>query len=134
MIQGRVDAKDDTRTGVFTGRVVRDTSSDAMRHRQRQARHRRPVPAIPRRRHLPAITFDRYTLSRHNGESLAAGTITAHGVAAPVDLTLDELHVNPKELTLRASSKVDRCARQVTPGKGMAARCLTIEITASATR
>lgn len=82
----------------------------------------------------PDITFDCESVNQQNGKWVAAGTVTAHGVAAPVDLTLDDLHVNPEELTLRATTRVDRYAHHVTAGKGMAARWLTIEITATATR
>lgn len=82
----------------------------------------------------PDITFDGQTVSQRNGKWVVAGTVTAHGVPAPVDLTLDELHDNPEELTVRATTRVDRYAHQVTAGKGMAARWLTIEITAVATR
>jgi hypothetical protein len=64
---------------------------------------------------------------------LAVGTLTAHGVPAAIDLTLDELrHSDAGELILRASAKVDRYAHQLTAGRGLAARWLTIEITAIA--
>ncbi len=62
---------------------------------------------------------------------MVAGTLTAHGVTAPVDLTVDELDVaNAGVLRLRATAKVDRYAHQITAGKGMAARWLTVEIAA----
>lgn len=82
----------------------------------------------------PDIVFDGHSVSQQDGKWVAAGTVTAHGVAAPVDLTLDEVHDNPDELTLRASTRIDRYAHQVTAGKGMAARWLTIELTAIAIR
>jgi hypothetical protein len=56
-----------------------------------------------------------------------------HGVAAPVDLTLDELRRDDDEgLIFRASAKIDRYAHQVTAGKGLAARWLIVQVTAIA--
>jgi hypothetical protein len=52
-----------------------------------------------------------------------------------VDLTLEELrHGDDGKLILRASAKVDRYAHRITAGKGLAARWLTIEVTAIARR
>jgi polyisoprenoid-binding protein YceI len=78
----------------------------------------------------PDITFVSRSISQHDGEWVAAGTVTAHGVAAPVGLTLGEVHTESGELTLRATARIDRYAHQITAGKGLAARWLTIEITA----
>lgn len=82
----------------------------------------------------PNITFDSKVRQRE-GKWVAAGTLTAHGVAAPAELTLDELHHGKAgELTLRASTKIDRYAHHVTAGRGFVARWLTIEVTATARR
>jgi polyisoprenoid-binding protein YceI len=59
------------------------------------------------------------------------GTVTAHGVASPADLSVDEIRDNAGELTMRATTKIDRYAHHVTAGKGLAARWLTVEITAT---
>jgi polyisoprenoid-binding protein YceI len=83
----------------------------------------------------PDITFDSQQVRLHEGKWVAAGTVTAHGVAAPVDLTLEELRESDNgELILRASAKIDRYAHGVTARKGLAARWLTIEVTAIARR
>ena len=83
----------------------------------------------------PDITFDSQQVRQHEGKWVAAGTVSAHGVPAPVDLTLDELRYGDAgELILRASAKVDRYAHQVTAAKGLAARWLTVEVTAIAKR
>jgi polyisoprenoid-binding protein YceI len=83
----------------------------------------------------PDITFSSEQVRLHEGKWAAVGTVTAHGVAAPVDLTLDELRRDDdEELILRASAKIDRYAHQVTAGKGLAARWLTVEVTAIAGR
>jgi polyisoprenoid-binding protein YceI len=81
----------------------------------------------------PDITFDSGLVGLQEGKWVAVGTVTAHGVAAPVDLTLEEVrHLDDGKLILRASAKIDRYAHRVTGGKGLAARWLTIEVTAIA--
>jgi polyisoprenoid-binding protein YceI len=82
----------------------------------------------------PDITFNSQQVRLHEGKWVAVGTLTAHGVAAPVDLTIDELRRDDGKLILRASAKIDRYAHQVTAGKGLAARWLTVEVTAIARR
>jgi polyisoprenoid-binding protein YceI len=83
----------------------------------------------------PDITFSSQRVRLSEAKWVAVGTVTAHGVAAPVDLTLDEVrHSDDGELILRASAKIDRYAHGVTAGKGMAARWLTVEVTAIARR
>jgi polyisoprenoid-binding protein YceI len=65
----------------------------------------------------------------------AVGTLTAHGAAAHVDLTLDEPgRDDDGKLILRASAKIDRYAHRVTAGKGLAGRWLTVEVAAVARR
>ncbi|MEP6695863.1 MAG: YceI family protein [Pseudonocardiales bacterium] len=80
----------------------------------------------------PDITFACQGISQQNAKWVAAGTVTAHGVAAPVDLVLERLDDNGGELSLRATARVDRYAHQVTAAKGMAAQWLTVEIDAVA--
>jgi len=82
----------------------------------------------------PDITFEAQRLRQRDGTWVATGTLTVHGVTKPADLTLEELqHGDDGELELRASATIDRYAHQVTAGKGLAARRLTVEITATAT-
>lgn len=83
----------------------------------------------------PDINFDAQEVRQHEGRWVASGTVAAHGIAAPADLTLEELHHGDGgELIVRASATIDRYAHQVTAGKGLAARRLTIEITATLIR
>ena len=82
----------------------------------------------------PDITFDSQQVRLHEGKWVAVGTLTAHGVAAPVNLTLDELGRDDGKLILRASAQIDRYAHRVTAGKGLAARWLTVEVAAVARR
>jgi polyisoprenoid-binding protein YceI len=81
----------------------------------------------------PEITFACRQLRCQDGNWIAAGTVTAHGTAAPVDLTLADLTHDAGNLRMRATARIDRYAHEVTTGKGMAARWRTVEITALAT-
>src|SRR5829696_7519101 len=70
----------------------------------------------------PDITFSSQQVRLQEGKWVAVGTVTAHGLAAPVNLSLDELSSGDDgELILRASAKIDRYAHNVTAGKGLAA-------------
>ena len=82
----------------------------------------------------PDITFSSEQVRLHEGKWVAVGTLTAHGVAAPVDLTLDEIGRDDGKLIVRASAQIDRYAHRVTAGKGLAARWLTVEVAAVARR
>jgi polyisoprenoid-binding protein YceI len=79
---------------------------------------------------FPDITFDSQEIRREDMKWVVIGTVTAHGVASPADLSVDEIRDNAGELTIRAT-KIDRYAHHVTAGKGLAARWLTVEITAT---
>jgi len=82
----------------------------------------------------PDISFDSQQVHRHDGKWMVTGTITAHGIAAPATLTLDEWHHDDGgQLRLLASARIDRYAHRVTAGKGLAARWLTVQIDATAT-
>ena len=80
----------------------------------------------------PDITFTCHDLHWQAHRWVAAGTVTAHGATAPVDVTLIDLTQEGGNLSMRASARIDRYAHQVTTGKGMAARWLAVEITALA--
>ena len=80
---------------------------------------------------FPDIPFDSQEIRREDGKWVVIGTVTAHGVASPADLSVDEIRDNAGELTMRATTKIDRYAHHVTAGKGLAARWLTVEITAT---
>jgi polyisoprenoid-binding protein YceI len=80
---------------------------------------------------FPDITFDSQQIRRDDGKWVVVGTVTAHGVASPAELSVDEIRDDAGELTIRATTKIDRYAHQVTAGKGLAARWLTVEVTAT---
>ena len=83
----------------------------------------------------PVITFrtDRVR-QQADGTWTLLGTLTARGVGAPFELTVTSATTAGDTLSITASGIVDRYAHGITGYKGMAARRLSIEITASATR
>jgi len=82
----------------------------------------------------PEISFRSSELVRDDASWLLRGTITARGNTAPVELTIIEATTDPTGLALRATGKVDRYAHGITKLKGMAARHLTLDISAHADR
>jgi len=81
----------------------------------------------------PDIVFRAGSVVRHDDGWLAQGTVDAHGVGAPVELTVDGLDVAGDTLTLRGHARIDRYAHGVTASRGLAARWLDIRIDATAT-
>ena len=82
----------------------------------------------------PHLTFAS-TVLVGNGEGwLVRGTLTARGVAAPVELTITDITEHHDEITVHATATVDRYAHGLTKGKGLAARRLHLQLTAVATR
>jgi polyisoprenoid-binding protein YceI len=81
----------------------------------------------------PDIAFES-TAARvdQSGVWTLQGTITARGVAAPVEFTVSEAAMSQDELALTATATVDRYAHGITAMKGMAGRRLqlTVEIRA----
>ena len=79
----------------------------------------------------PDITFDSQLVRQH--EEVGGGR-DAHGPRRPrVDLTLEELRYGDAGVDLAGSAEVDRYAHQIA-GQGLAARWLTVEVTAIARR
>lgn len=85
------------------------------------------------RRH-PAISF-RSTAVRRSGDAwTVTGVLTVKGRPAPLNLTITEVTAEGSTLSFRASGTVDRYAHGVTTMRGMAARHLSADVTAQATR
>lgn len=57
-----------------------------------------------------------------------AGTLTAHGVTAPVTLTLTSVASGPDGLRCTATARIDRYAFGVTKGRGVIGRWLDVEL------
>jgi polyisoprenoid-binding protein YceI len=82
----------------------------------------------------PDIDFAADNLRLENGTWVASGTLTAHGVTAPVDVTVVAVEETGTELSVRATATVDRYAHGITAGKGLAGRTLELDMTAVAVR
>jgi polyisoprenoid-binding protein YceI len=81
----------------------------------------------------PDINFTCPGVRQCDGKWIATGTITAAGISAPAEVTLESFDDEMAgEVTLRASARVDRYAHKVTAGKGLVGRWLTFDITAVA--
>lgn len=81
---------------------------------------------------FPDIDFVADALHSDGDRWVVDGTLSAHGVAAPLRITVDEVDAAAGELTLHASARADRCAHGITAGRGLAGRRLAIDITAVA--
>jgi polyisoprenoid-binding protein YceI len=83
----------------------------------------------------PVFTFRTTEVHRRvDGTWILQGTLTARGVGAPVELTVTSATATSGTLSITASGTVDRYAHGITGAKGMAARHLSIEISATASR
>ncbi|WP_328536142.1 YceI family protein [Streptomyces sp. NBC_00344] len=56
------------------------------------------------------------------------GTLTAHGVAQPVRLSVEQQSATPRGFTARATARIDRTLFGVTASRGMAGRHLDVSI------
>jgi polyisoprenoid-binding protein YceI len=59
---------------------------------------------------------------------VVSGTLTAHGTAAPVTLTVTAVSSRPGGLRCRATTRIDRYASGVTTGRGLIGRYLDVEL------
>jgi polyisoprenoid-binding protein YceI len=85
------------------------------------------------RRH-PAISFRSDRVRQHQGGWSLAGFLTVKGRTAPVELTVTGVSPEGTAIVFRADCTVDRYAHAITMMPGMAARRLSVQITARATR
>jgi polyisoprenoid-binding protein YceI len=77
----------------------------------------------------PDITFASTGMHEESDHWLLSGSMTAHGTAAPVDITIDR--VTPEADGIRVHGQVlhlDRHAFGVTKGKGMVGRYLDLDL------
>ena len=81
------------------------------------------------RRH-PAISFRSSGIRRSADEWTASGVLTVKGRPAPLDLVVTDVTTERAALVFRASGTVERYPHGLTTMRGMAARHLSIEITA----
>jgi polyisoprenoid-binding protein YceI len=82
--------------------------------------------------HHPDIGFVSSSVSAADGTWVVRGTLTAHGVAAPCELTVTETVDRPDGLTIVATGTVDRYAHRVGGRSGLISRQVELTITAVA--
>lgn len=82
----------------------------------------------------PQITFSSRGLLQDGGARSIRGALTVRGVAAPVELAVTRIHDEDGVVTVEATATVDRYAHGLTKGKGLAARVVQVQLTASAAR
>ncbi len=85
------------------------------------------------RRH-PAISFRSDGIQQHEGGWSVTGVLTVKGHAAPVELTVTGVSAEDAAIIVRAECTVDRYAHGITMLPGMAARRLSVQVAARATR
>ena len=85
------------------------------------------------RRH-PAISFRSDRVRQHQGGWSLAGVLTVKARTAPVELTVTGVSAEGAAIVFRADCAVDRYAHGTTMMPGVAARRLSVQIAARATR
>ncbi len=85
------------------------------------------------RRH-PAISFRSDSIRQHRGGWSVTGVLTVKGHTAPVELTVTGVSYEGTAIVFRADGTVDRYAHGITMMPGLAARRLSVQIAARATR
>ena len=82
----------------------------------------------------PAIAFRSTRIQRSGSAWTVDGVLTVKGRPAPLELTVTDVIADGTALVFRATGTVDRYTHGVTMMPGMAARHLSVEVTARATR
>jgi polyisoprenoid-binding protein YceI len=82
----------------------------------------------------PAITFRSTTVRPSDDGWAVSGVLTVRGRSAPLNLTVTEATAEGTAVVFHASGALDRYAHGITMMRGMAARHLSLKITAHATR
>lgn len=76
----------------------------------------------------PEISFLLRGLEPRDGGWMAHGSLTAHGVSAPVELSVDGVEVLADGARFHARARIDRLAFGVTKFRGMAGRHLEVDV------
>jgi len=85
------------------------------------------------RRH-PTIFFRTNGIQRRRDSCTVSGTLTVRGKSAVVDLTVTDIDITGASAVFTAHGTIDRYALGITKMRGMAARHLSVEISARANR
>jgi len=85
-------------------------------------------------RHHPVISFRSDSIREHRGAWSVTGVLTVKGHTAPVELTVTYVSAEGAGIVFQADCAVDRYAHGITMMPGVAARRLSVQIAARATR
>lgn len=77
---------------------------------------------------FPQLTFEG---SLRTGEPAVTGRLTAHGLMATCALHIREIHHHDDRIEVVATTRVDRYAHWITAGRGLIARHVDVEISAT---
>jgi polyisoprenoid-binding protein YceI len=78
--------------------------------------------------HYPFLEFTSGEVANGNGQWTIVGTLTAHGVAAPLSLAVTGSRTDDAGLTIHATGRVDRYIHGVTATKGLTSRFVEIAV------
>lgn len=82
----------------------------------------------------PVIAFRSTRVQRSGSAWTVDGVLTVKGRPAPLELTVTDVTADGTALVFRATGTVDRFTHGITMMRGMAARHLSVEVSARATR
>lgn len=128
---GRVVISDPPTGSSVEADIRADSFATGSKQRDKDVRSKKFLHA----ERFPLISFRAAKASRNaDGTWTLPGTLTARGVSAPLELTITSAGEADGTLSVTATGTVDRYAHGITGFKGVAARRLQIEITATADR
>jgi polyisoprenoid-binding protein YceI len=128
---GRVVISDPPTASSVEADVRADSVASGQKQRDKDVRSKKFLHA----ERFPLISLRGSQPSRNaDGTWTLPATLTARGVSAPLELTITSAVETGGRLSIVATGTVDRYAHGITGYKGVAARRLEIEITATATR
>lgn len=82
----------------------------------------------------PTMRFASFAVSDEAGHWVVDGVLTAHGVEAPLRLTVTDVQTDADGVSITAAGRADRYAHGITAMRGMAGRWIDLQITARAVR
>jgi polyisoprenoid-binding protein YceI len=128
---GRVVVNDPPTESSVQADIRADSFATGNKQRDKDVRSKKFLHA----ERFPVISFRAAKASQKPGQGWTLpGILTARGVNAPLDLTITSITEEDGKLSVTATGTVDRYAHGITGYKGIAARQLQIEITATAVR
>lgn len=130
VIDGQVTVATDPAASTVIATIAADSFESASAGRDKVVKSRGYLDVD----NHPQITFASTAVAQDGQTWLVRGSLTARGVASPIELTITDIVENHDEVTVRATATIDRYAHGLTKAKGLAARRLHLQLIATATR